>query len=119
METVAWKHEETRTSFKRYWCFAWLWLGGGAVGTVVSPWIGITADEAGAKWVGSVIAGLWVVSLSALLFGACWVFNAVRMRYSCAVGRGSRTRSPSWRQVWEAQWCSSDHLTPGWSSCSP
>ncbi len=81
METVAWKHEETRTSFKRYWCFAWLWLGGGAVGTVVSPWIGITADEAGAKWVGSVIAGLWVVSLSALLFGACWVFNAVRMRY--------------------------------------
>ena len=81
METVAWKHEETRRSFQRYWRFAWLWAGCGAVGTVGCPWIGVIADQAGVKWLGTLMADLWVVSLSALLFGACWVYNAARMRH--------------------------------------
>lgn len=80
METSAWKHPETRRSFQRYRRSAWWWLGSGAVGAVGCPWTGILADEAGMGWLGSVMAVLWVIFLTAALFGLCLVFNAARMR---------------------------------------
>ncbi|MCX5393248.1 hypothetical protein [Streptomyces sp. NBC_00094] len=100
MERTAWQHSATRRSFRRYWRFAWVWLGCGIAGTVGCPWIGIAADGAGVKWLGSLMAGLWALFIGASIFGSCLVFNAARMRH--------RLRRHPWRPYPVSV------LPPGW-----
>lgn len=80
MESIAWKHPETQRSFQRYRRHAWAWLGSGAAGTVGSLWIGLVADNSGMKWLGSTMAGVWVLFVGVSLFGICMAYNAARMR---------------------------------------
>lgn len=89
MELVAWGHPETQLSSRHYRRHAWTWLCGGTAGTVGSPWIGITADASDRNWLGSIMAVLWVLCISASLFGICMTYNSARMR--------SRLRRYPWK----------------------
>ncbi|MFH8701875.1 hypothetical protein [Streptomyces chartreusis] len=96
----AWQHEATQRSFGRYGRSALVWFGYGMLGTLSCPWIGITADEAGLKWLGSLLAVLWVLFIGAAVLGGCLVFNAARMLH--------RLRRYSWKPY------SVTVLPPGW-----
>ncbi|MFD8045507.1 hypothetical protein ACFV5E_18970 [Streptomyces chartreusis] len=91
----AWQHDATQRSFRRYWRTARVWFGCGMLGTLGCPWIGITADEAGVKWLGSLMAVLWVLFIGAAVLGGCLVFNAARMRH--------RLRRYPWKVVTQFQ----------------
>lgn len=78
--TTAWSHEVTRGAFRRYRLIALVWLGVGALGTVGIPPAAVAFDRAGMERISSLMAGLWVGFISALIIGVCLAHNAARMR---------------------------------------
>lgn len=78
--TTAWSHEVTRGAFRRYRLIALVWLGVGALGTVGIPPAAVAFDRAGMERISSLMAGLWVGFISALIIGVCLARNAARMR---------------------------------------